>query len=61
MIIMGKNTQEGYRKGFVKKRTQSHNKKTGMFMKRDTTTGRFLSGKNTPYKGVRKEKKLVTD
>ena len=38
---------------------EAHNliKKTGMFMKRDTTTGRFY-GKNTPYKGVRKEKNL---
>ena len=51
---MAKNTG-GTRKGCVKKRSQYHNEKTGVYLKRDEN-GRFLSGKSTPYKSVKKEK-----
>ncbi len=47
------------RKGAVKGRSQTFNPKTGSWVKRDTTTGRFMDVKtsdNTPFKGVRKEK-----
>jgi hypothetical protein len=53
---MGKNTGENFRQGAVKDRSQVFNEKTSHFIKRDTTTGRFVSAKTTPYKGVRKEK-----
>ena len=43
------------RKGAVKDRTQVQNPKTELYMKRDSNTGRFISGKSTPYKGVTKE------
>ena len=52
---MAKNTGNNHRKVAVKDRTQVHNQKTDMYMKRDTATGRFISGKSTPYKGVTKE------
>ena len=53
---MGKNTGDNFRKGSVKDRSQVFNTKTSQYIKRDTNTGRFVSSKNTPYKGVRKEK-----
>jgi hypothetical protein len=57
---MAKNTKtktgQGCRKGCIKNRSQVFNEKTGVYMKRDET-GRFLSGKRTPYKNVRKENK----
>lgn len=53
---MGKNTGENFRQGSVKDRSQVFNGKTSQFIKRDTKTGRFVSSKVTPYKGVRKEK-----
>lgn len=52
---MAKNTGNGYRKGIISDRTQVLNPKTGKYIKRDTTTGKFLSVKNTPYKNIRKE------
>ena len=52
---MGKNTGNGSRLGPVKDRTQYYSKASGLFLKRDDK-GRFMSGKSTPYKGVRKEK-----
>ena len=56
---MASNTGKGYRHGAVTGRTQTQNSKTGLFTKRDTSTGRFLDGKSggTPFKGVRKEGK----
>lgn len=54
---MAKNTGNKTRKGCVSKRTQVYNEKTGMHIKRDKVTGKFISAKKTPYKGVRKEKK----
>lgn len=52
---MGKNTNNGYRQGVVKERTQTYNPKTNQYVKRDTKTGTFVSSKDTPYKNVRKE------
>lgn len=50
---MGKNTGEGFRSGAVKDRTQILNTKTNLYVKRDTTTGKFIAAKETPFKGVR--------
>lgn len=53
---MGKNTNAGYRIGVTLNRTQVFNPKTEQFIKRDKSTGQFISAKGTPYKNVRKEK-----
>ena len=53
---MCKNTGDNYRKGSVKDRSQVFNSKTSQYIKRDANTGKFVSSKSTPYKGVRKEK-----
>ncbi|HEY4269497.1 MAG TPA: hypothetical protein VGM94_15045 [Galbitalea sp.] len=55
---MATNSGKGYRRGEVTGRSQVQNPKTGDFVKRDTTTGRFMDGKanGTPFKGARKEK-----
>ncbi|WP_455715430.1 hypothetical protein [Anaerosporobacter sp.] len=56
---MAGNTGEGFRRGAVDNRSQTYNPKTDSWVKRDTTTGRFMDQKtsdNTPFKGVRKEK-----
>jgi len=46
------------RKGAVTDRSQTFNPKTETWVKRDTTTGRFIDRKEDgkPFKGVRKEK-----
>ncbi len=46
------------RNGAVKGRSQAFNPKTEQWVKRDTSTGRFMDVKKdgTPFKGVRKEK-----
>lgn len=51
---MAKNTGEGGRKGTVKKRDQVYNPKTDLHIKRDTSTGQFMSAKKTggKFKGV---------
>ena len=49
---MGKNTGSGFRDGAVKDRSQSYNPKTNQYVKRDSNTGRIMSCKDTPYKGV---------
>ena len=54
---MGKNTNDGYRQGSVKNRSQTYNPKTDQYIKRDTTTGRFIATSDTKFKGVKKEKK----
>ena len=43
--------------GAIKERSQFQNPKTGLYTKRDTTTGRILNVKSTggKFKGVRKE------
>jgi hypothetical protein len=52
---MAKNTGSGHRSGIVKNRKQTYNPKTGQYVKRDTTTGKIVSCKDTPYKNVRKD------
>ncbi len=57
---MAKNapTGDNRRIGAVKGRSQTFNPKTGLYVKRDTATGRFMDNKTTggKFKGVRKEK-----
>lgn len=57
---MAKNKPVGdnARKGAVRQRSQVLNPKTNLFVKRDTTTGRFMDVKTTggKFKGIRKEK-----
>jgi hypothetical protein len=52
---MAKNTEEGYRKGSVKDRSQTYNPKTEQYVKRDTKTGKFIAASNSKYKGVTQE------
>ncbi|WP_169204441.1 hypothetical protein [Aromatoleum petrolei] len=57
---MAKNhpTGDGHRAGAVKQRSQTLTP-SGHYVKRDTSTGRFLDVKTsdkTPFKGVRREK-----
>ncbi len=54
---MAKNTGNGYRQGAVRGRSQTYNPNTKSYVKRDTSTGRFMDGKSDgkPFKGVRKE------
>lgn len=49
---------DGHRNGAVKGRSQVYNPRTGLYVKRDRETGRFMDVKQdgTPFKGVRKEK-----
>ena len=49
---------DGHRNGAVKGRSLTYNPKTGQYVKRDTSTGRFMDIKQdgTPFKGVRKER-----
>ena len=54
--IMARNTNCNTRKGAVKDRTQVLNPKTKLYIKRDKKTGKFISAKVTPYKGITKEK-----
>lgn len=54
---MAGNTNNGHRVGAVKERSQVYNPKTEQYVKRDTTTGRFISASNNKYKGVKDEKK----
>lgn len=55
---MAKNTDEGYRRGSVNDRSQVLNPRTGNYVKRDETSGRFMRQKKdgTPFKGVAREK-----
>ena len=49
-------TGDGHRKGAVRERSQFQ-RTDGLFQKRDTTSGHFMSVKDDgkPFKGVRKE------
>ena len=51
---------DGHRNGAVKDRSQTFNPVTKQWVKRDSDTGRFMDVKKdgTPFKGVRKEKKI---
>lgn len=56
---MAKNGPKGGgRIGAVSGRSQTLNTSTGKWVKRDTTTGKFMDAKSDtkPFKGVRKEK-----
>lgn len=55
---MAKNTGKDYRIGAVDERSQTLNPVTEQYVKRDTTTGRFMDVKEDgkPFKGVTKEK-----
>jgi hypothetical protein len=55
---MAVNKGKGSRQGAIKERSQVYNPSTGNYVKRDSSTGRFLDVKSdgTPFKGVRKEK-----
>lgn len=58
---MAKNKPYGdnARVGAVKNRTQVQNPKTGLWVKRDSVTGKFMDVKTSsdkPFKGVTKEK-----
>lgn len=55
---MAKNGPKGKgREGMVKKRSQTDNKKTSLWVKRNSNDGKFMDDKTTggPFKGVRKE------
>jgi hypothetical protein len=55
---MAKNTGKDFRKGSVDDRTQLNlDQKKGKFVKRDTTSGRFIDLKedDKPFKGVAQE------
>jgi hypothetical protein len=49
---------DGHRNGAVKGRSQTYNPKTNQWVKRNATTGEFMSVKQNgmPYKGISKEK-----
>lgn len=54
---MAKQTGKSNRKGAVSNRSQLQNTRTGLWTKRDTTTGRFTSVKRSggTFKGIRRE------
>jgi hypothetical protein len=56
---MATNTGQNRRIGAIKDRSQTYNPVTDQWIKRDTTTGKFMDVKvdGTPYKGVRAVKK----
>lgn len=58
---MATNKGKGSRQGAVKGRSQVYNPSTGNYIKRDSSSGKFLDVKSdgTPFKGVRKEKTHV--
>lgn len=58
-MATNKPTGDNSRVGAVKGRSQVYNPTTGLWTKRDATTGRFMDVKtssSSPFKGVRKEK-----
>ena len=55
---MGKNTGDGFRQGQQKERKQVFNERTGQYVKIDTETGKFMSTKDSPFKGVRMKKSI---
>jgi len=56
-VKVATNTGKNSRVGAVRGRSQTHNPKTGTWVKRGEN-GKFMDGKSdgTPFKGVRKEK-----
>ncbi len=57
-MARNKSYGDGRRVGAVKQRSQTHNPRTGRWVKRDSGTGQFVNQKadKNPFKGVRKEK-----
>lgn len=49
---------DGHRNGAVRGRSQTYNPTIGRYIKRDTSTGRFMDQKSdgTKFKGVRRER-----
>jgi len=60
IIKMAGNTNNGYRKGAIKDRSQTFNSTTNQYIKRDTTTGKFIATSKTKFKGITNEKKNLT-
>ncbi|MGB5989294.1 MAG: hypothetical protein WBG43_06105 [Marinifilaceae bacterium] len=58
-MAVNKPIGDNARKGAVKNRSQVKNPKTGLWVKRDSDTGRFMDVKTSggKFKGVTKEKK----
>lgn len=58
---MARNTGKEALKGAVKDRSQSYNPTTGQWVKRDSTTGKFIAAKKDgePFKGIRKEPRTI--
>ncbi|ARF09654.1 hypothetical protein Indivirus_2_33 [Indivirus ILV1] len=54
---MAKNTGSGGRTGVIANRSQTYNPKTGLYVKRDTETGKFMGTKDTAFKNVRRDDK----
>lgn len=54
---MAKNTGTGGRTGVIVNRSQTYNPKTGLYVKKDTETGKFIKTKETPFKNVRRDAK----
>lgn len=48
---------DGHRNGAVRKRSQTYNPKTGLWVKRNKDNGQFMDNKmdGSPFKGVRKK------
>ena len=57
-MATNKPTGDNHRKGAIRDRSQVYNEKIERFIKRDSSTGKFMDVKsdNKPFKGVRKEK-----
>lgn len=57
-MAVNKPKGDNARIGAVKKRSQTYNDKTCLYVKRDSSTGRFMDVKTTggKFKGVREEK-----
>jgi hypothetical protein len=53
---MAKNTNDNHRIGAVKERSQVYNAKTEQYIKRDSTTGKFMATSDNKFKGVTEEK-----
>ena len=56
---MAINSNNGYRIGLVKERTQIYNEKTKQYVKRDTTTGKFIGSSSNKFKNIKMETKTT--
>lgn len=52
---MATNTNNNHRNGSVRDRSQYYHCQNGNWLKRDGDSGRFLSGSEGRYKGIRRE------